>query len=263
MIDKDKREAILRCLVEGNSIRGSARIVGCSKNTVMSALLQTGDACKRYHDDIVRNLKYPACEYMQIDEVWSRANSSITETKQIWVWAGICRDTKLVPIWSVGNRSTAHAYYILNDLKDRVGDRRIQICTDGNYAYKEAVERAFGSDVDYAIVVKKYEPEVRKKRFKACIGVETEVIMGSPDEISTSHIERQNLTMRTNIRRMTRKTNGFSKKLENHAHAVSLHFFYMNFVRIHSSIDITPAMAAGVETRIWDIKDLVDLSVYY
>jgi len=262
-VDIKKRELILKCLLDGNSVRGTARIAGCSKNTVLSALCSTGEACKRYHNDIVRGFGDDACNYVQIDELW--CNSGIKD-EVIWVWVAICEETKLVPSWCIGGRVESDAKRILDDLSMRVGDDRlIQITTDGHPQYRDAIENAFGSNASHAILKKVYEARVRSDRFKICIDVERRVIRGNPDmdRVTTSHVERQNLTMRQNMRRMTRKSTGLSKKIENHGHAVALHFFYMNFVRIHSSLRVTPIMAAGVDTRVWDVSDMVDLSVYY
>lgn len=264
MIDRDKRKSILSCLVEGNSIRGTARIVGCAKNTVMSALVETGKKCLAYHDDMVGNVP---CEHIQVDEIWSKVDPNVTPTRALWVWVAMCEETKLVPTWAVGPRTAGLAKIVMQDLKARLDDpdKRIQITTDGNTQYRDAIEDTFGERADYAVVQKVYEREVRKERFKKCLDIEVYTVQGKPKDkhITTSHIERQNLTMRTNIKRMTRKTNGNSKSFNNHAHAMALHFFYMNFIRIHRTIGITPAMAAGVDNRIWDLDDLVDLSIHY
>ena len=245
-------------LLEGSSIRATARTVGCHKKTVSDLSKIAGRVAATYQDQQLRNLDL---ERIQLDEIWSfiyAKQKNLPKMKRprvagdLWTWIAFCPDTKLVPTWRVGNRTVETAVDFLADLESRLTDR-IQLTTDGYSAYIEAVQSAFGDEVDYAILSKaasREELEVRKQ-----------IISGDPDSdhISTSLIERQNLTLRMSSRRYTRKTNAFSKKLENHALAVALHFLHYNFIRIHSSLRITPAMAAGVEKGLLDLDWLIDM----
>ena len=196
-----------------------------------------------------------------------RAKSAPPEAGDVWTWVAICAKTKLVPVWRVGDRSGATANDLMNDLRPRLANR-VQLTTDGLKAYPEAVESAFGADVDYAQLVKLYgkppgEETAADSRYSppVCTGIRKTAIQGNPDPalVSTSYVERQNLTMRMSMRRFTRLTNALSKKIENHAHAVALHFMYYNFCRIHDSLDVTPAMEAGIADKLWDIPDIVDM----
>jgi IS1 family transposase len=263
------RAQILHCLVEGNSIRGTARLTGASKNTVTKLLIDAGRVCAAYQDAALRDLP---CTRIQVDEIWSFVYSkqkNVPEGKRgeagdIWTWTAICADTKLVPSWLVGARDAMYAHAFIHDLASRMAGR-IQLTSDGLNAYIGAVEDAFGEDVDFAQLVKLYgdAPESAKGRYSPaeCTGTKKTRIKGRPDpkHVSTSYAERQNLTMRMAMRRFTRLTNAFSKKIENHAHAVALHFMHYNFVRIHKSLRVTPAMAAGVTDRLWDVSDIVAL----
>ncbi|MDE0176819.1 MAG: IS1 family transposase [Defluviicoccus sp.] len=265
------RKLIIRCLVEGQSIRATARTADVSKNTVVKLLIDAGKACAAYQD---RALNHLPCRRIQVDEIWSfiyakeknlaRAKSAPPEAGDVWTWTAICADTKLVPSWRVGDRSGMTAIEFMDDLRPRLANR-VQLTSDGHKAYLEAVEGAFGGDVDYAQLVKVYgdAPEAEKRYSPpVCVGARKRRVEGRPDpaHVSTSYAERNNLTMRMSIRRFTRLTNAFSKKIENHAHSVALHFMHYNFCRQHKSLDgISPAMAAGVTDRLWNIEDIVRL----
>ena len=267
------RKIIIRCLVEGQSIRATARTAEVSKNTITKLLIDAGKACAAYQDKVLRGLP---CTRVQCDEIWSfvyakeknvrRAKSAPPEAGDVWTWTAVCADTKLVPSWRVGDRSGATALDFMDDLKGRLANR-VQLTMDGHRAYLEAVEEAFGADVDYAMLIKLYgkggdeaSPETRYSPSERT-GTKTEIIKGAPDgeHISTSYVERQNLTMQMSMRPFTRLTNAFSKKVENHAHAVALHFMYYNFCRIHQTLRVTPAMEAGVTDRLCEIGDIVDM----
>jgi len=257
-------------LVEGNSIRATVRMTGVAKNTIVKLLAQVGQPCLEYQDKALRNLP---CKRIQCDEIWSfcyAKDKNVPENlrgkfgySDVWTWTALCADTKLVPCWLVGGRSAGYANRFIDDLASRLANR-VQLTTDGHRVYLDAVERAFGSDVDYAMLVKLYgndsEKEVRYSPAE-CIGALANTITGKPNKkhISTSIVERQNPTMRTQIRRFTRLTNGFSKKVENHQHMLALYFMYYNFVRIHQTLRVTPAMEAGVSTHVWDLLEVVNL----
>jgi IS1 family transposase len=266
----EKRTQILRCLVEGNSIRSTSRITGAAKNTVVKLLVDAGRACVEYQDKALRNL---TCKRLQCDEIWSFCYSKQKNVPQehkgefgygdVWTWTAICADTKLVPSWLIGDRSGETAYVFIQDLALRL-KHRVQLTTDGHTAYLEAVEGAFGADIDYAMLIKLYgsDPEGEKRYSPAkIISTEEKKIMGNPDSkhISTSYVERQNLTMRMSMRRFTRLTNGFSKKVENLTYAVALHFMHYNFCRIHRTLRVTPAMEANVTDRLWSVENIVEL----
>jgi IS1 family transposase len=262
----EKRVQIIKMLVEGNSIRGTARIADVSKNTVMKLLVETGEACAWYQDQVLRDLKSTRIE---LDEIWSFCHTrekNLTPEKKgeegygdIWTFTAIDPDTKLVPCWRVGSRTAATARLFVNDLFSRLSNK-VQITTDGYRPYLEAVERTFGGEVDYAVVVKVYG-ETEAQSGKGITDIITQNVTGKPDtkKISTSSVERNNLTMRTNIKRFARKTNAHSKKVENHGHAIALHMLFYHFCRIHSSLRVTPAMAAGVSDRLWSVEDIVDM----
>ena len=272
-LDTKTRTLILRCLVEGMSIRSTARTADVSKNTVMKLMVDAGRACAAYQDQALRDLP---CRRIQVDEVWSfiyskaanvaRAKAAPAEAGDVWTWTAIDAETKLVPSWRVGDRSGETAIDFMDDLRGRLADR-VQLTSDGHKAYLEAVEGAFGGDVDYAMLVKMYGGEggvSSEKRYSPaqCTGIRKRRIEGSPDpaHVSTSYVERNNLTMRMSMRRFTRLTNAFSKKIENHTHSVALHFMYYNFCRQHKSLGgISPAMAANVTDRLWDFEDIVRL----
>ncbi|MBM4275336.1 MAG: DDE-type integrase/transposase/recombinase [Deltaproteobacteria bacterium] len=270
----ERRARIISCLVEGNSLRATARITDSAINTVVKLLVDVGQACSEYQDKALRNLK--KCKRLQCDEIWSfcyAKQKNVPEAKKaqfgygdIWTWTAICADTKLVPSWLVGNRDAETADMFIDDLASRL-PHKVQLTTDGHKAYLEAVEEAFGADIDYAMLVKMYgestEQKLQKRYSPAKFtGSKVEVITGNPDRhhISTSYAERQNLTMRMGMRRFTRLTNAFSKKVENLAHAVSLHFMYYNFARIHKTLRVAPAMEAGVSGHLWNLEEIAALA---
>ncbi len=273
----DKKVQVISALVEGNSIRATCRMTGVAKGTVTRLLARVGKACAEYQDIILRDL---TCESIQCDEIWSfcyAKDKNVPEELRgkfgfgdVWTWVAIDADTKLVPSWSVGLRNPKYANLFMQDLKQRLSNR-VQITTDGHGLYLWAVEKAFGSEVDYAMLVKLYgtQPDGEKRYSPTdCIATRQEIRQGNPDvkKISTSYVERQNLTMRMNMRRLTRLTNAFSKKIENLEHAVALHFMYYNFCRPHKTLNlkrnlgITPAMAAGITSKIWTIEDIIMLT---
>lgn len=266
----EKRAQVVRCLVDGNSIRATVRITGAAKNTVSKLLVDLGAACARYQDEHLRNLE---CQNIQVDEIWSfcyAKQKNVPEDKQdqfgygdVWTWTSICADSKLVPSWLIGGRDAEWANIFMNDLASRL-KHRVQLSSDGHKAYLEAVEGAFGCEVDYAMLIKMYGKSLEgERRYSPSeyIGTEFRKITGNPDpqKASTSYVERNNLTMRMGMRRFTRLTNAFSKKVENLECAVALHFMYYNFSRIHRTLKVTPAMAAGVTNKLWEIKDIVGL----
>jgi IS1 family transposase len=267
----DRRARILSCLVEGNSLRATARITDSAKNTVVKLLVDIGKACAEYQNEALRNL---TCKRLQCDEIWSfcyAKEKNVPKDKRgefgygdVWTWTAICADTKLVPSYLVGNRDLDTAKIFISDLASRLV-HRVQLTTDGQRQYLQAVDGAFGSDIDYAMLQKIYgeiTPEGQRKYSPAeCIGCKPEIIMGNPDKkhISTSYVERQNLTMRMSMRRFTRLTNAFSKKVENLAHAISLHFMYYNFGRIHQTLRVTPAMEAGISDHVWTLEEIAGL----
>lgn len=262
----EERAKILHLLCEGQSIRAVTRLTGASKNTVTKLLVDAGKACSEYQDRVFVNLP---CKRLQVDEVWSfvyAKEKNVPDHKRgsagdIWTWTALCADTKLMPSWYVGNRDTEAAMIFVADLASRLANR-VQLTTDGHRPYLEAVDSAFGTDVDYAMLVKVYkeQPEGKRRYSPAdCIGTKKKRIEGNPDwkHVSTSFAERQNLNLRMHARRFTRLTNAFSKKVENHAYAVALFAMYYNFVRIHQTLRTSPAMAAGVTDRLWEIGDIV------
>ncbi len=246
-------------------------MTGVSKNTVTKLLVDLSAACSAYQDEHLRNLP---CRRLQCDEIWSFCYSkqkNVPVEKQgefgygdVWTWTAICADTKIVPAWLVADRGAGSAYAFMQDLAGRLSER-VQLTTDGHKVYLDAVDESFRGNVDYAMLVKIYGRDMAESETRyspaQCIGTKSESKIGSrdPKHVSTSHAERQNLTMRMSMRRFTRLTNAFSKKVENLAAAVSLHFMHYNFVRIHQTLRTTPAMAAGVTTRLWDISDIVQV----
>lgn len=269
----EKRAQILALLVEGNSMRAIARLVGCSINTVTALLIEVGQACSEYQDKAMRNLP---CKRIQCDEIWSfcysKEKNVSAEDKgvlghgDVYTWTSICPDTKLVPSFMVGKRDAEYAHAFIQDLASRLANR-VQLTTDGHKPYIEAVEGAFGGEIDYAMLVKHYsnpgEAQQAQKRYSPSefVSAEKRRISGDPDvkKVSTSHVERQNLTMRMGMRRFTRLTNGFSKKIENLEHAVALHFMFYNFGRIHKTLRVTPAMEAGISDHVWSLEEIAGL----
>jgi IS1 family transposase len=261
------RVRVIAALVEGNSIRSTSRMTGIARNTVTKLLVDLGRACMAYHDQHVRNVRV---RRLQCDEIWAyvgaKAKNVSVEKKEIgwgdvWTWVGIDANTRLVVSYLVGGRGADWAMDFMKDAANRI-QGRVQITTDGHKAYLAAVEEAFGADVDYAQLQKIYGASLENEtRYSpaTCIGCEMKEVSGRPDpkHVSTSYVERQNLTMRMHMRRFTRLTNGFSKKIDNHAYAVALHFMYCNFVRIHQTLRVTPAMEANLCDHAWTIEELV------
>jgi IS1 family transposase len=273
----EKKVQVIAALVEGNSIRSTCRMTGVAKGTVSRLLRDVGIACAKYQNEHLRNL---TCQKIQCDEIWGfvyAKDKNVPDEKKgqfgygdVWTFTAIDADTKLIPSWLIGLRNMECAIAFTNDLKSRLANR-VQITTDGHKMYLEAIERAFGSEIDYAQLVKLYGQEFidSEKRYSPseCIGAEKHVVQGNPDvkEVSTSFVERQNLTMRMGMRRFTRLTNGFSKKVDYLEYNVALHFMYYNFARVHKTLanpyPRTPAMAAGIENHIWSIEEIIKLVV--
>jgi len=268
-----KRAQIIGCLVEGNSIRGTVRMTGAAKNTITKLLVDLGEACAEYQDGVLVDLP---CTVVEVDEIWAFCYSKQKNVPEqfkgtpgygdVWTHTAICADTKLVPSWIVGERTQDDAEVFLTDLASRMANR-IQLSTDGHRAYEATVGPAFRGNVDWAQIQKQYRAIGEQGKYSppVCTGTKTRVLKGDPDpdRISTSYVERQNLTMRMGMRRFTRLTNGFSRKVENLAHAVSLHFLHYNFARPHRSLKEkyprTPAMAAGVADHIWSLEEIAAL----
>lgn len=259
---------VLACLVEGNSIRATVRITGIAKKTVARLGVELGEACERFADRVMINLP---CQQIQCDEIWSftyAKEKNVPENMRgkagdTWTWVAIDPVTKLIPAWFVGDRTAASAYKFLRNLSPRLA-HRVQLSTDGHRAYLMAVRAAWNhAPIDYGMLIKIYGDSTAEGRYSPgeCIGTEREAVLGNPvvANICTSHAERQNLTMRMQMRRFTRLTNGFSKKIENHRLAVALHFVHYNFCRIHQSLRITPAMAAGLTDHVWEMSELIGL----
>ncbi len=266
----EKRTQIVGLLVEGNSLRATSRLADCSINTVTKLLVDIGNACQIYHDKHVRNIE---SKRVQCDELWSfiyAKDKNLPEEKRgqfglgsIWTWVALDSDSKLAISYLVGNRDAEYARAFMEDVAGRLKNR-VQLTTDGLKAYLDAVDQTFGTEIDFAQLVKLYGKSLEgEHRYSPaeCTGAIKTPITGSPKfkHISTSYVERQNLTMRMSMRRFTRLTNGFSKKVENHAHAIALHFMFYNYARIHKTLRVTPAMAAGLARKPWTIQDLVGL----
>lgn len=273
-LSTEKRAQIIGCLVEGNSIRATVRMTGAAKNTIVKLLADLGEACAEYQDGVLVDLP---CEVVEADEIWAYCYAKQKNVPEqfkgspgygdVWTFTAVCADTKLVPSWLVGERTAYDAEFFLSDLARRMAGR-IQLSTDGHSMYEAAVGQAFGGEVDWAQIQKTYasDPAQGGKYSPAvCTGTKRRVLKGEPDpdRISTSYVERQNLTMRMGMRRFTRLTNGFSRKVENLAHAVSLHFMHYNFARPHKALKEryprTPAMAAGVADHIWSLEEIAGL----
>jgi IS1 family transposase len=273
-LDITKRAQIIGCLVEGNSIRSTCRMTGAAKNTITKLLVEIGKACADYQDKTFRNLP---CKNIQCDEIWSfcyakdknvpKEFKGVFGYGDVWTWTAIDADTKLIPSWLVANRSVDAAIVFINDLASRLKNR-IQLTTDGHRAYLTAVENAFGGAIDYAMLVKVYGNEndtqdksARKYSPAECTETKRVRVVGNPDAdlVSTSYAERQNLTMRMSMRRFTRLTNAFSKKVDNLEAAVALHFMHYNFCRIHKTLRVTPAMEAGITDHVWTLEEIINL----
>jgi IS1 family transposase len=267
----EKRVQILSMLCEGSSMRAIARVADVSFNTVAKLLADAGKVCAAFHDEKVRNVQTKRC---QVDEIWSftyakaknvpTAKAAPEGAGDTWTWTAIDADSKLIVSWLVGGRDGEYAMAFMSDLRSRLANR-VQLTSDGHRAYLEAVESAFGGDVDYAQLVKLYgaAPESMKGRYSPaeCIGARKTLLEGNPDpkHVSTSFAERQNLTMRMHMRRFTRLTNAFSKKFESHVHMVALYAVWYNFVRQHKSLRVSPAMAAGLTDHLWSMEDVAAL----
>lgn len=269
-LDKTQRAQVIRCLVEGNSIRSTVRMTGVAKNTVVKLLSEIGRACEEYQDKTLRQIN---SRRIQCDEIWSfvyAKQKNVTPeiaAKQmagdIWTWTAIDADSKLIVSWMLGGRDAGTAKHFMDDLAGRLANR-VQLTTDGHRVYLNAVEGAFGSEVDYAMLVKIYGADaVSDSKYSPaeCIDCKPIAINGRPDpkHISTSYVERQNLSMRMMMRRFTRLTNAFSKKVENHFAMLALYFFYYNFCRVHQTLRVTPTMEAGITDHVWSIEEMVGL----
>ena len=271
-LSKEQQARVIGALVEGNSIRSTSRMTGVARNTVTTLLVDLAEACAGYHDRCVRNLRV---RRLQCNEIWNfvgaKAKNARPERKaegwgDTWTWTALDADTKLCVSYLVGGRDAGWAGEFLDDCASRISNRvRVRITTDGHKAYLEAVESAFGADVDYAQLQKIYgAPAENDTRYSParCIGCDMKVVSGNPDpkHVSTNFVERQNLSMRMSIRRFTRLTNAFSKKVVNHAAAVALWFMYYNFCRVHQTLRVTPAMEAGLSDHVWGLDELVSLA---
>lgn len=270
-LSTEERSRIVAALVEGNSIRSTCRLTGRSKGTVLKLLVDLGYACMEHHDRTMRNLK---CERVQCDEIWSFCFTKQKNVRldqegnpgigDVWTWTALDADSKLIASYYVGKREPEDAEAFIADLAKRLSTR-VQLTTDGHRPYLKAVRDNFGLDVDFAQLIKRYgkdyEDDNRRYSPPVCTGIDVRIRSGDPDpaEISTSYVERSNLQMRMSMRRFTRLTNAHSKKLENHACAVALHFAYHNLVRIHSTLKTTPAVAAGVADHVWTLHELIGL----
>ena len=267
----EKRVQILSMLCEGSAMRATSRVTDVSINTVTKLLVDAGLVCARFHDEVVRGVK---AQHIQCDEIWSfcyakakkvpTAKAAPEGAGDVWTWTALDRDSKLIVSYLIGDRDAEYASAFIADLQDRLANR-VQLTTDGLKTYLSAVEDAFGDDVDYAMLVKVYgeAPEETEKRYSPpeCIGARKRAVTGKPDRdmVSTSHVERSNLSFRMHMRRFTRLTNAHSKKFENHCHMVALYTVWYNFARINSAVRMAPAMAAGISDRLWDMADIVKL----
>ena len=268
-LTSEQRAKVISCLIEGCSIRSTVRMTGIAKKTVIRLVVAVGTFCADYQDRAFRNLN---CERMQVDECWSfvyAKQKNVTpdmaekypSAGDAWLWAAIDADTKLVPCWLIAQRDPNSARDFIEDLAGRLSNR-IQLTSDGLKLYVKAVDKAFGGNIDYAMLVKVYGiPNDGEKRYSpaTCLGCQRHTVTGTPDpqHINSSYIERHNLSVRMTVRRFTRLTNAFSKKIENHSAAVALGYFAYNFIKIHRTLRTTPAMAAGVTNRLWEVADLV------
>jgi len=269
------RAQIIGMLVEGTRLRAASRLADVSINTVNKLLVDVGAACEEYQDANLRDLK---CKRIQCDEIWSFVYAKAKNLPEnlrgmwgvgdVWTWVAIDPQSKLVPSWAVGRRDAFTGHAFLLDLASRLANR-VQLTTDGHKVYLEAVEGAFGNDIDYAMLIKMYQgdsgenvPAERRYSPDVCIGEPTQRVTGDPreDRIATSHVERQNLTMRMHMRRFTRLTNGFSKKVDNHKAMIALHYMHYNFARIHKTLRVTPAMEAGVADHVWSLDEIAKLA---
>ena len=267
-LNRTRQAQVIAALVEGNSIRAIERMTGVAKHTILKLIKDVGVACADYQDRTLRNLK---CERIQCDEIWQfcyAKEKNVPADKKgkfgygdVWTWVAIDADTKLVPSFLVGNRDAKSATMFIDDLASRLANR-VQLTTDGLRVYLEAVEGAFGCNIDYAQLIKIYGASQEEVRYSPaeCLGCETKRIQGNPDmkHVSTSYVERQNLTMRMQMRRFTRLTNGFSKKVENHAYALAIFYMHYNFCRVHTTLRVTPAMESNLADHVWTIEELLE-----
>lgn len=267
-LNRTRQAQVVSALVEGNSIRSTERMTGVAKHTILKLLADLGPACAAYQDRALRNL---TCRRIQVDEIWQFCYAKAKNVPMekvgkfgygdVWTWVALDADTKLVPSWIIGDRSADSASLLMRDLASRLR-YRVQLTTDGHRAYLTAVEEVFGADIDYSQLIKIYgnptEPDTRYSPGE-CIGCKQEPVIGRPNplHISTSFVERQNLTMRMSMRRFTRLTNGFSKKVENHFYAVAIHYMHYNFCRIHKTLRVTPAIEAGLTDHVWEIEEML------
>lgn len=267
-LTNEDRCRVLACLVEGNSIRSTVRITGVCKRTVSRLLVEFGECCERFADRVMTGL---TCEHIQCDEIWSFVGCKAKNVHagsgdrwgDAWTWIAIDRETKLIPAWFVGDRTAESAYKFMRNLERRLVNR-VQLSTDGHHAYLVAVKAAFlARAIDYGMLVKIYGDASGEGKYSpnALTGTKKETILGIPNEaaICTSHAERNNLTVRMQMRRFTRLTNGFSKSIENHRLALAIHFLHYNFARIHQTLRMTPAMAAGLTDHVWELEELIAL----
>jgi len=268
-LNKERQAQVIAALVEGNSIRAIERMTGVAKHTILKLIKDVGIAAADYQDRTLRKLK---CQKIQVDEIWqfvyAKEKNVPAEKKgqfgfgDVWTWVAIDADTKLVPSFMTGNRDAKSATMFIDDLASRLATR-VQLTSDGLKVYLEAVEGAFGSEIDYAMLIKTYAASQEETRYSpaVCTSCERVRVMGGPDPryISTSFVERQNLTMRMSMRRFTRLTNGFSKKVENHAYAVAIHYMHYNFCRIHQTLRCTPAMEAGITNHVWTTEEMLGI----
>jgi IS1 family transposase len=267
-LSREARAQILGMMVEGMALRAISRMTGASKNTIAKLLADAGEAFSDYQDRTMRGL---TCKRVQVDEIWSfvyakqknvaGAKAAPEGAGDVWTWTAIDADTKLIPSWYVGARDGAAAQHFIGDLALRLA-KRVQLTSDGQKPNLHAVEQSFGADIDYAMLVKIYgEPSGATGRYSPgeCLGAVQRRVEGRPDpaHVSTSYVERANLSMRMGMRRFTRLTSAFSKKAENHAHALAIYFMHYTFIRIHQTLRVTPAMAAGVSTKLWELADMV------
>jgi IS1 family transposase len=269
-LSKERQTQVVKCLCEGLGIRATVRMTGASKNTIVKLLSEIGEACNKYQDKALRNL---TCKRIQCDEIWSfcyAKQKNVPREKRgkfgfgdVWTWTALCADTKLIVSWRVGDRDAWTAQNFMYDLASRLANR-VQLTSDGHKAYLDAVDLAFGTNIDYAMLVKLYgavrdkEATYSPAKVISCRAVP---ITGKPEteHISTSYVERSNLTMRMSMRRFARLTNAFSKKVEHHIAALSLYFMFYNFCRVHQTLRVTPAMEAGISDHVWDVDEIVSL----
>jgi len=269
-LTKERRTQVIKCLCEGLSIRATVRMTGVAKNTIVKLLAEVAEVCSAYQDKTLRNLP---CKKIQCDEIWSfcyAKDKNVPREKRgkfgfgdVWTWTALCADTKLIVSWRVGDRDAWAAQNFMYDLASRLANR-VQLTSDGHKAYLDAVDLAFGNDIDYAMLVKLYgavrdkEATYSPAKVISCRAVP---IIGEPDaeHISTSYVERHNLSMRMSMRRFARLTNAFSKKVEHHIAALSLYFLYYNFCRVHQTLRVTPAMEAGITDHVWETEEIMDL----